>query len=394
MAIYLDYNASAPLRKEVLNVMIDAYTNIIGNADSRTHSYGTTAQKYVLEKRQQIASVLNIDPTELIFTSGSTESNNMAILGISRWAKACGKTHIITTSMEHKAILEPLRHLEQEGFTVDYVNPDSTGRVSVESIISRIQENTALVSVMYVNSETGIIQPVQELGEILKEKKVYFHIDATQALGKLNEQIRHTKYNMMSMTAHKIGGPQGIGAFILKRGEDFKRPPIEPLMYGGPQERGYRPGTTPIALIAGFAEAVRLSEAEHDTMMRKCSAIKENFMHAIQGLDYQINGDPAYCLPTTINISFSGLDAEAAFLCLGDDFAFSNGSACNSAGHKLSYVLEAMGLDPKRRSEAIRLSWDGSTDIDFSKFVEVIRQIIVSASRNSVLVKPGLQVRE
>lgn len=376
MALYLDYNASAPLRKEVLDVMVDAYTHVIGNADSRTHSFGTTAQKFVQEKRQQIASVLNVDPTDLIFTSGSTESNNMAILGIAKWAKENGKTHIITTSMEHKAILEPLHHLEQQGFTVDYVNPGSDGRVAVEDIVSRIQDKTALVSVMYVNSETGIIQPVQELGKILESKGVYFHIDATQALGKLNNEIRHTKYDMMSMTAHKIGGPQGIGAFILKRGKDFKRPPIEPLMYGGPQERGYRPGTTPVALIAGFAEAVRLSEKEHDTMMAKCAAIKENFLQAIQGMDYQINGDPKYCLPTTINISFTGLDAEAAFLCLGDDFAFSNGSACNSAGHKLSYVLEAMGLDQKRRSEAIRLSWDGSVDVDFSKFVEIIRQIV------------------
>ena len=376
MALYLDYNASAPLRKEVLDVMVDAYTHVIGNADSRTHSFGTTAQKFVQEKRQQIASVLNVDPTDLIFTSGSTESNNMAILGIAKWAKENGKTYIITTSMEHKAILKPLRHLEQQGFTVDYVNPGSDGRVAVEDIVSRIQDKTALVSVMYVNSETGIIQPVQELGKILESKGVYFHIDATQALGKLNNEIRHTKYDMMSMTAHKIGGPQGIGAFILKRGQDFKRPPIEPLMYGGPQERGYRPGTTPVALIAGFAEAVRLSEKEHDTMMDKCAAIKENFLQAIQGMDYQINGDPKYCLPTTINISFTGLDAEAAFLCLGDNFAFSNGSACNSAGHKLSYVLEAMGLDQKRRSEAIRLSLDGSVDVDFSKFVEIIRQIV------------------
>lgn len=376
MALYLDYNASTPLRKEVLDTMVDAYTHVIGNADSRTHSFGTTAQKFVQEKRQQIASVLNVDPTDLIFTSGSTESNNMAILGIAKWAKENGKNHIITTSMEHKAILEPLRRLEQQGFTVDYINPDADGRVSVENIVSRIQDRTALVSVMYVNSETGIIQPVQELGKILESRHIYFHIDATQALGKLNKEIRDTQYDMMSIAAHKIGGPQGIGAFILKRGKDFKRPPIEPLMYGGPQERGYRPGTTPVALIAGFAEAVRLSEEEHDIMMRKCAAIKENFLQAIQGMDYQINGDPKYCLPTTINISFTGMDAEAAFLCLGDDFAFSNGSACNSAGHKLSYVLEAMGLDQKRRSEAIRLSWDGSVEVDFTKFVEIIRQIV------------------
>ena len=225
MALYLDYNASAPLRKEVLDVMVDAYTHVIGNADSRTHSFGTTAQKFVQEKRQQIASVLNVDPTDLIFTSGSTESNNMAILGIAKWAKENGKTHIITTSMEHKAILEPLRHLEQQGFTVDYVNPGSDGRVAVEDIVSRIQDKTALVSVMYVNSETGIIQPVQELGKILESKGVYFHIDATQALGKLNNEIRHTKYDMMSMTAHKIGGPTRDRRFYTKTWERLQTSP-------------------------------------------------------------------------------------------------------------------------------------------------------------------------
>lgn len=376
MPLYLDYNASAPLRKEVLDVMVDAYTHVIGNADSRTHRFGTTAQKFVQEKRRQIAAVLHVEPDDLLFTSGSTESNNMAILGIAPWAKEHGKTHIITTAMEHKAILEPLRHLEQQGFAVDYVNPGPDGRVAVEDIVARLREQTALVSVMYVNSETGIIQPVQELGKILAEKGVCFHIDATQALGKLNGEIRHTQYNMMSITAHKIGGPQGIGALILKRGKDFTRPPITPLMYGGPQERGYRPGTTPVALIAGFAEAVRLSDEEQASMMRQCAAIKERFLQAIQGMDYQINGDPRYCLPTTINISFAGLDAEAAFLCLGDAFAFSNGSACNSAGHTLSYVLESMGLDPQRRAEAIRLSWDGSVDVDFAPFVEIIRQIL------------------
>lgn len=378
MALYLDYNASAPVRKEVLDAMIYAYTNVIGNANSRTHIFGANAQKYVKTCRAQIASVLGINPTELVFTSGSTESNNMAVFGIAKWAKANNKKHIITTSIEHKAILEPLHRLEEDGFQVDYVNPDESGRVNVEEILSLVSNKTALVSVMYVNSETGIIQPVQEIGEALRQRNVYFHIDATQALGKLNEEIRHTAYDLMSLSAHKIGGPQGIGAFVLKwwDRDDGGSPSIEPLMLGGPQERGYRPGTTPVALIGGFAEAVKLSEQQHDEWTQRCKAIKDQFMQAIAGMDYHINGAPEYCLPTTINISFTGLDAENAFLCLGDNYAFSNGSACNSSKHKSSYVLKAMGLDENRCAEAIRLSWDGSTEVDFGPFVQVIKSIL------------------
>ena len=376
MAIYLDYNASTPLLREAMEEMIYAYTEVIGNSDSRTHQFGTTAQKYVREKRKEIATIIGADPSELIFTSGSTESNNMAILGMVKWALANGKNHIVTTSIEHKAILEPLRKLEREGFAVDYINPKENGRIDAQELLSKVTEKTALVSVMFANSETGIIQPVNEIGLELKKRGVYFHIDATQALGKLNEAIRNTSYDMMSFTAHKIGGPQGIGALVIRYDKDFNRPPIEPLMYGGPQERGYRPGTTPVALIGGFAKALQLSEKNHAGNWRKCTEIKNSFLKAIEGMQYQINGDPDYCLPTTINISFTGLDAETAFLCLGDQYAFSNGSACNSSGHKLSYVLEAMGLDEKRRSEAIRLSWDGSVEVDFQPLVQIIQSII------------------
>lgn len=376
MAVYLDYNASAPVHKEVLDAMIYAYTSLAGNADSRTHSFGSSARKYVEKSRAQIADVLSVDPTDLIFTSGSTESNNMAVLGLARWAKASGRTHIVTTAIEHKSILEPLRRLEAEGFDVDYVRPGENGRVCAEEVLSLASDKTALVSVMYANSETGIIQPVQEIGTELKQRGIYFHIDATQALGKLNGEIRRTSYDMMSVAAHKIGGPQGIGALILKRGEGFRRPPVEPLMFGGSQERGFRPGTTPVALAGGFAEAVRLSEVRHDENLRRCLEIKARFMQAISDMRYQVNGDPNYCLPTTINISFTGLDAEAAFLCLGSGYAFSNGSACNSAGYQLSYVLEAMGLDEKRRSEAIRLSWDGSVEVDFAPFVQIIKSVV------------------
>lgn len=376
MPLYLDYNASAPVLPEVLDLMIDIYKNNPGNADSRTHSFGTNAQKIVQDSRKTIGTILNVEPTDIFFTSGSTESNNTCILGIEEYAKQTNKKHIITTSIEHKSILEPLHYLEKIGFSVDYVNPGESGRIDPESILSRITEHTCLVSVMYVNSETGIIQPVDELGKKLKDRDVFFHIDATQALGKLNHELRLLNYDMLSMASHKIGGPQGVGALILKRNSSYQRPPIKQLMYGGNQERGFRPGTTPVALVAGFAKAVELSEKYRVSNTKKCILIKNNFLEAIKGLPYTINGDPQYCLPSTINISIDGLDAEAAFLCLGEDYSFSNGSACNSSSHALSYVLDAMGLDEKRKSEAIRLSWNGEENIDFSSFVATVQSIL------------------
>lgn len=376
MSLYLDYNASAPILSEVLNTMIDAYKSTPGNADSRTHIFGTNAQKLVNESRTTIAGVLNIDPSELIFTSGSTESNNTVILGIQDYAEKTGKKHIVTTAIEHKAILEPLHYLESKGYKVDFVRPDASGRVSAKDILDKVSEQTCLVSVMFVNSETGIIQPVYEIGSELKKRGILFHVDATQALGKLNPEIRELDYDLLSIVSHKIGGPQGIGALVRKRNSNYENPPVKQLMYGGGQERGFRPGTTPVALVAGFAKAVELSEKNLLSSLEKCKAIKSKFFEAIEGLSYEINGDPDYCLPSTVNISIDGLDAEAAFLCLGDMYSFSNGSACNSSSHSLSYVLEAMGLSEKRKAEAIRLSWNGLTDIDFSNFITVVKSVI------------------
>ena len=376
MSLYLDYNASAPILPDVLQTMVEIYKNVPGNADSRTHIYGTTAGKLVQDCRKTIASVLNVDPTEVFFTAGSTESNNTCILGIQDYAEKTGKKHIISTAIEHKAILEPLRHLESKGFKVDYVKPDESGRINPDTLLSLISDKTVLVSVMFVNSETGIIQPVEQIGKTLKEKGILFHVDATQALGKLNPEIRKLNYDMMSISSHKIGGPQGIGALILKRDKQYQRPPITPLMYGGHQERGFRPGTTPVALVAGFAKAMDISDKNLKKNISACASIKKDFLKAIQNLPYTVNGDQKYCLPSTINISIDGLDAEAAFLCLGDNYSFSNGSACNSSSHSLSYVLDAMGLDEKRKSEAIRLSWNGNEHIDFSDFTTIVESMI------------------
>ena len=375
MAVYLDFNASAPIDMRVLDQMIDIYKNHAGNADSRTHVYGTDAKEIVSKSRKTIADILAIDSMDLFFTSGSTESNNMAILGLIDYAKESGKTHFITTAIEHKSVLEAMKRLRKIGFEVDFVAPDTSGRIKPEQILNLVTGKTLLVSMMHVNSETGIIQPIQEVGEALSKTSTYFHVDATQGFGKLNDDLRSTKYDMLSITAHKLGGPQGVGGLVLKRDRSYRRPPITPLMCGGQQERGFRPGTTPVALVAGFALAAELCENEAESNLSACRQIKSKLIGSISGLNYTFNGDQSFCIPSTANISFKGVDAEALFLAMKNDYAFSNGSACNSGSHEPSYVLTAMGLPEDRINEAVRLSWNNETVVDFTELASFIKDM-------------------
>lgn len=373
--VYLDYNATAPIDERVLDEMISVYRNVLGNADSRTHEYGSKASKVVSESKNKICEILGISDTELIITSGSTESNNMAIQGLCEYAKQTGRNHFITSSIEHKSVLETMKHLQRIGCEVDFIDPDASGRVSAEKVLAAIKDTTAMVSVMHVNSETGVIQPVKEIGMALKDTPVYFHVDATQSFGKLNDEIRATHYDMLSFTAHKFGGPQGIGGLVLRRDKRYRLPPIQPIHFGGQQERGMRPGTTPVALIAGMAKAAEISAQECVSNMDACTRIKNQFMDSIKDLRYSINGSEEYCMPNTINISFDGVDAEGIFVALKNQYAFSNGSACNSGSFKPSYVLAAMGLTESRIDEAIRISWSGKTEVDFTGLVQYIKQV-------------------
>lgn len=376
MAVYLDYNASAPIDERVLERMIDVYRSHYGNADSRTHIFGTDAKEIVSSARKKIADILAVDSMDVFFTSGSTESNNMATLGLLDYAIESGHNHFITTSIEHKSILESMKYLQEKGCVVDFVSPDTSGRIKPEQILDLVTDKTLLVSMMHVNSETGIIQPIEEIGAALAKTKTYFHVDATQGFGKLNDSLRNAKYDMLSITAHKLGGPQGVGAFIMRRDYTYRRPPVKPLMYGGQQERGYRPGTTPVALVAGFALAAELCDKEAIAHMESCKAVKQSFLTAINGINYTLNGNQKYCLPSTVNISFHGVDAEGIFLATKEAYAFSNGSACNSGSHAPSYVLKAMGLDESRISEAVRISWNYNTEVDFSALVNYIKAMI------------------
>ncbi len=376
MAVYLDYNASAPIDPRVLDYMIEVYRTHWGNADSRTHIFGAEAKELVNHSRLTIAELLGVDSTDLFFTSGSTESNNMVVLGLLEYALTSGRNHFITTAIEHKSVIESMHFLQSHGCEVTFVAPTSSGRVEPEQILERVTDKTLLVSVMHVNSETGIIQPIRAIGDALFDSPVYFHVDATQSFGKLNEELRQVKYDMLSVTAHKLGGPQGIGALVLRRDSRYQRPPVKPLMYGGQQERSFRPGTTPVALVAGFALAAQLCDNEADQRIKICKKIKAQFFDEIEGLDYALNGAPQFCLPTTVNISFSGVDAEGLFLALKDEYAFSNGSACNSGSHHPSYVLSEMGLSEQRINEAIRISWSGETKVSFLPLVKYIQSAI------------------
>ncbi len=382
MGIYLDYNASAPIDERVLDVMIDVYKNAYGNPDSRTHDYGDGARKVVENARGQVASLLGVDNSEVFFTSGSTESNNLAIRGLIDYANETGKKHVITSTIEHKAVLETVKSLEKEGFRVDLVSPDVDGRIDVEHISNLLEEGTLLVSLMHANNETGIIQPIKELGEILDEKGILFHVDATQSCGKLVPELRDVKYNMLSLSAHKLSGPQGVGALILRK-KKYKLPPVKAITYGGQQEHGIRPGTVPVALVAGLGKACELAEEEYKDNIQKFLENKKLVISLIEqsGLEYAFNGNQDYCMPNTINVSFKGVESEALMLSSKQYCGISNGSACTSHDYTPSYVLTAMGLDADRISSAVRISWGAKTDseklrVNLLNLIEIAKGLV------------------
>ena len=292
MSTYLDYNASAPIDSRVLDVMIDVYKNNIGNADSRTHSFGENARKVVEDARKKVANLLAVKPDEVFFTSGATESNNIAIQGLKEYAEKNQKKHIITTAIEHKAVLETVKYLSNEGYDIDIVYPYISGRVNEKEILDKVRDDTLLVSVMHVNNETGIIQPVKELGDKLDERGVFFHVDATQSCGKLVEELSNIHYNMLSFSAHKLMGPQGVGVLVLKK-KSYRLPPVKAIMHGGQQEHGIRPGTIPVALTAGCGKACEIAQEEYKKNNEYMHDFKKRMIEELDqsGIEYHINGE-------------------------------------------------------------------------------------------------------
>ena len=381
MAVYLDYNASAPIDPRVLAVMINTYQNHVGNADSRTHDFGDDVRSITETARGQVADLLGVKKGEVFFTSGATESNNLAILGLRSFGEAENRKHIITSSLEHKAVLGATAYLSENGFEVEYVDPDESGRVDPKKVISMVRPDTLLVSIMHVNNETGIIQPVKEIGDYLEGTETLFHIDATQSCGKLVDEIRELHYDLMSISAHKMHGPQGIGALIMRK-KRYRLPPVKPIMFGGGQEHGIRPGTLPAALIAGFGEACAIAEKEAVQNNVKCREIKKQLVELLEKSDvnYVINGNQDYCVPTTLNVSFLGVSSEALMLATKQYCGVSNGSACTSSSYSHSHVLSAMHLPDERIESAIRISWGGEIDREavqeeFGNVVQMVKML-------------------
>lgn len=365
MSIYLDYNASAPIDSRVLESMIEVYKKAIGNADSRTHNYGENARRIVEDARKQVASLLGVSSGEVFFTSGATESNNIAIQGLAEYAEETGKKHIITLSIEHKAVLETVKAMENIGFDIDVVDPDSSGRVSAEHIISLVRDDTLLVSIMHVNNETGVIQPIDEIGNVLAEKNVLFHVDATQSCGKLVDEIKKLKYNMLSFSAHKLQGPQGIGVLVLRKSK-YKFPPVRNIMFGGQQEHGIRPGTIPVALVAGCGRACEIAAQEYVRNAEKTKRLKGVVIKEFEesGLEYHFNGDQEHCISNTVNICIPGVMSEALMISSKQYCSISNGSACTSKSYTPSYVLSAMGISEEDIECSVRISWGPNISMD------------------------------
>ena len=328
----------------------------LGNSGSRTHEFGARANSAVERARKQVAEVVASAPAEVIFTSGATESDNLAVLGLRDFGVDSGRQHIVASAIEHKAVLEPLEVLKGFGFEISLITPKPNGRVDVADILAAIRDDTLLVSVMHANNETGVIQPISEISSGLTDSSVYFHTDAAQSFGKEIETLQDPRIDLISISSHKIFGPKGVGALIVRR-RDGKRPPLMPLMFGGGQERGLRPGTMPVHLVVGLGAAAQIALRDGEARAARCRKFREDLIAGLESLKPQVHGDPEHTLPHVINVSFDDIDSEAVMLALKDEVAISNGSACTSASYSPSHVLKAMELSDLEAETATRWSW-------------------------------------
>ncbi|KID55668.1 cysteine desulfurase [Pseudoalteromonas luteoviolacea] len=373
MTAYLDMNATSPVSKEVADLVYRLMVEEYGNAGSRTHEFGALAKKHVETARKQVAEVVAADKSEVIFTSGATESNNIAILGIKDFAEQENKKHIITTRIEHKAVLEPIEHLENNGFEVSYLDVGESGLVDPKQLNALLRDDTVLVSIMHVNNETGCIQPMNDICEALKFNDAYLHVDAAQSFGKLSECLKNDRVDLISASGHKVYAPKGIGALIMRK-RGFIKPPLKPIQFGGGQEKGLRPGTLPVPLIAGFGLACELAIKNADKWQTYASLLKQSLMVELDKVGAHYNGENTS--PYVLNFSVSGVNSESLMVSLKGIAAVSNGSACTSSSYTPSHVLTAMGLDEDRITGAVRISWGYMTEsLPINEIVEKIKQI-------------------
>lgn len=353
--IYFDYAATTPVDPRVAEKMMQCLTidGIFANPASRSHRYGWQAEEAVEEARNQLASLINADPREIVWTSGATESNNLAIKGAALAYQDQGK-HIITSKIEHKAVLDPCHYLEQQGFEVTYLQPNQQGLITVEQVQAAIKDNTILVSLMHVNNEIGVLNPIAEIAELTRAKGIIFHVDAAQSTGKLVLDLQALKVDLLSISAHKMYGPKGIGALYVRRNPKVH---IEAQIHGGGHERGMRSGTLATHQIVGLGEAAAIAAQEMQQEMQRIQALRDRFWQGLQVLDgIQLNGDAEQRIASNLNISFADVDGETLLMGL-KDLALSTGSACTSADIEPSYVLKAIGLPDQLAHSSLRFSF-------------------------------------
>ncbi len=363
--IYMDYSATTPVDPRVADKMIPFLREQFGNPASRSHMYGWSAEAAVEEARGHVAALVGADPREIIWTSGATESNNLAIKGAAQFYKSKGK-HIITVKTEHKAVLDTVRELERVGFEATYLEPQDNGLITVEQLAAAIRPDTILVSVMLVNNEIGVIQPIDAIGELCRSKGIIFHCDAAQATGKVHIDLEKTKCDLMTFTAHKTYGPKGIGALYVRRKPRVR---LEAQMHGGGHERGLRSGTLPTHQIAGMGEAFRIAKEEMDTEIVRITALRDRLAKGLMEIEEAyINGDMTNRVPHNLNVSFNYVEGESLIMAI-KDIAVSSGSACTSASLEPSYVLRALGRSDELAHSSIRFTIGRFTteeDIDFT----------------------------
>ena len=363
--IYLDYSATTPVDPRVAAKMIPFLTEHFGNPASRSHAYGWTAEHAVEEAREDVAALLNADSKEIVWTSGATEGNNLAIKGAANFYKGKGR-HIITVKTEHKATLDTVRELERQGFEATYLQPEPDGLLDLEKFKAAIRPDTIVVSVMMVNNEIGVIQPVAEIGEICREKGIIFHCDAVQAAGKILIDTQKLKVDLLTVTAHKAYGPTGIGALYVRRKPRVR---IEAQIHGGGHERGLRSGTLPTHQIVGMGEAFRIAKAEMGAENVRIRALRDKLHDGFKDMEeVYVNGDMAHRIPHNLNISFNFVEGESLIMAI-KDVAVSSGSACTSASLEPSYVLRALGRSDELAHSSIRFTIGRFTteeEIDFT----------------------------
>ncbi len=349
--IYLDYQSTTPMDPRVIDAMVDCMKNDFGNPHSRTHSLGWRAEELVEIARKKVADLINADPKEIFFTSGATESNNIAIKGVARFNASSGKNHIVTISTEHKCVINSVRDLEQEGFSATFLSVKENGLVDLEQLEKAITDKTCLVSVMGVNNEIGVIQPLAEIGEICRKKGAFFHTDCAQAFGKIPLDVEAMKIDLMSISGHKIYGPKGIGAIYIRRKPRVR---IKPIFSGGGQERGIRSGTVPTPLAVGLGVAAEIAKNEMQKDHDHIKKLSDRLYDAVTKLTHvYLNGDREKRIPGNLNFSFAGIEGESMIMAI-KDLAVSSGSACTSSSLEPSYVLHSLGVEDELAHTSIR----------------------------------------